>query len=413
MQQQQHPFQLRDHGGNVIEMIVIEEIRSDHKVVEALKILLNKFDYVILSLSETASLHSSFSDAMPELAATGKLMVVAREDNQVSLNLHDAKRFKEVEQAEQRVYGERNVARILEQLKKMSPLQSSAHKLMMMLRNPDVKFDEIEEVTRNDPKLTMRMLKISNSAFFMRRMPFESLKSVVAFLGIEGIRQIIVQETFEGFAKLFANQRDKLAHMRRCSHLSAYIGKLLGADQNQIGKMLSAGLLHDLGALMLCYYDTDEYARVNRMVRNDKKTVIQAEIEVFGIDHQELGQILIPKMGMPEYLAPIMGKHHTHSTPSGDYVLETVMLANGYLNQYIEQLPSFAPYEQFLPAFADERRNRKNSTGIGKKSSESKMSEITASREEEGIVFTAPEIFDFLKRELDKYVMSGSEAHGI
>ncbi|HNS08094.1 MAG TPA: HDOD domain-containing protein [Candidatus Rifleibacterium sp.] len=409
----QHPFQLRDHGGNVIEMIVIEEIRSDHKVAEALRILINKFDYVILSLSESASLHPSFSQTMADLAATGKLLVVAREDNQVAIEMHEVKRFKEVHEAEHRVEGERHVQRILEQLKKMSPLQSSAHKLMQMLRNPDVKFEEIEEVTRNDPKLTMRMLKISNSAFFMRRMPFGSLKSVVAFLGIEGIRQIILQETFEGFAKFFANQRDKLAHMRRCSHLTAHIGKLLGGDQVLVGKMLSAGLLHDLGALMLCYYDSDEYARVTRMVRNDKKTITEAEIEVFGIDHQELGQILIPKMGMPDFLAPIMAKHHNKSIPTGDLVLPAVMIANGYLNQHIEKLPSFTPYEQFLPAFAEERRTKKMTASIGKKSGDSKMADIAAAKEEEGDVFAVPHIFEVLKKELDKYILSGSEAHGI
>lgn len=408
----QHPFQLRDHGGNVIEMIVIEEIRSDHKVAEALRILVKKFDYVILSLSESASLHPSFSQTMADLAATGKLLVVAREDNQVAIEMHEVKRFKEVHEAEHRVEGERHVQRILEQLKKMSPLQSSAHKLMQMLRNPDVKFEEIEEVTRNDPKLTMRMLKISNSAFFMRRMPFDSLKSVVAFLGIEGIRQIILQETFEGFAKFFANQRDKLAHMRRCSHLTAYIGKLLGGDQVLVGKMLSAGLLHDLGALMLCYYDSDEYARVNRMVRNDKKTITEAEIEVFGIDHQELGQILVPKMGMPEFLGPIMAKHHNRSIPSGDLVPPALMVANGYLNQHIEKLPSFTPYEQFLPALAEERRNKKTSAAIGKKSGDSKMADITATKEEEGDVFAVPHVFEVLKKELDKYILSGSEAHG-
>jgi len=409
----QHPFQLRDHGGNVIEMIVIEEIRSDHKVAEALRILINKFDYVILSLSESASLHPSFSQTMADLAATGKLLVVAREDNQVAIEMHEVKRFKEVHEAEHRVEGERHVQRILEQLKKMSPLQSSAHKLMQMLRNPDVKFEEIEEVARNDPKLTMRMLKISNSAFFMRRMPFDSLKSVVAFLGIEGIRQIILQETFEGFAKFFANQRDKLAHMRRCSHLTAHIGKLLGGNQVLVGKMLSAGLLHDLGALMLCYYDSDEYARVNRMVRNDKKTITEAEIEVFGIDHQELGQILIPKMGMPDFLAPIMAKHHNKSIPTGDLVLPAVMIANGYLNQHIEKLPSFTPYEQFLPAFAEERRTKKMTASIGKKSGDSKMADIAAAKEEEGDVFAVPHIFEVLKKELDKYILSGSEAHGI
>ncbi|HQB84535.1 MAG TPA: hypothetical protein PLR50_13630, partial [Candidatus Rifleibacterium sp.] len=145
----------------------------------------------------------------------------------------------------------------------------------------------------------------------------------------------------------------------------------------------------------------------------DKKTITEAEIEVFGIDHQELGQILIPKMGMPDFLAPIMAKHHNKSIPTGDLVLPAVMIANGYLNQHIEKLPSFTPYEQFLPAFAEERRTKKMTASIGKKSGDSKMADIAAAKEEEGDVFAVPHIFEVLKKELDKYILSGSEAHGI
>lgn len=410
---QQHPFQLRDHGGNVIEMIVVDEIKAEHKVTEALKILLKKFDYVILSLSETASLHPSLSQAMPELTSSGRLLVVARDDEQVAIDLHKAKRFKDVDGAETRVKGERSVEKILEHIKKISPLQSSAHKLMQMLRNPDVKFEDIEEVTRNDPKLVMRMLKISNSAFFMRRMPFENLKSIVAFLGIEGIRQIILQETFEGFAKVFANQREKLAHMRRCSHLSAYIGKLIGADQNMVGKMLSAGLLHDLGALVLCSYDSQEYARVTMKIRNEKKTVCEAELEVFGIDHQELGEILIPKMEMPDYLGPIMARHHLKSVPVENHLLLSVIVANGYLNQHIEKL-SFTPYEQYLPVFDAERRSKKSVSFIGKKSDDARAYDAHSGKDgDEGDVFTFPRILEVLKAELDKFVASGAEAQGM
>lgn len=408
-----HPFQLRDHGGNVIEMIVIDEIRADHKVVDALKILLKKFDYVILSLSETASLHPSFSQAMPELTATGKLMVVAREDEQVGIDLGETKRFKVIENAENRVRGERSVAAILEHIKKISPMQSSTTKLMSMLRNPDVKFEDIEEVTRNDPKLTMRMLKISNSAFFIRRMPFENLMSVVAFLGIDGIRQIIMQETFDGFAKVFANQREKLAHMRRCSHLCAFVGKLIGVDQNHIGKMLSAGLLHDMGALVLCSYDSREYSRVTMKVRNDKKTVCEAEIDVFGIDHQELGGILIPKMGMPDELTPILTGHHCSSVPADNLVLLATIAANGYLNQHIENL-SYTPYEQYFPVFAEECRKNKAANFIGKKTGDSRAPALASSQaEDDGDIFRPSKIYEILKKELDKYVMSGNEAQGL
>lgn len=412
---QQYPFQIRDHGGNVIEMIVGDVVKPEHKVTEALRILLKKFDFVILSLKDTASLHPSFAGAMAELSAAGKLLVVAREDEQIQVDLHQAKRFTELKGAHNRVEGERNVQKIIKHISSLAPLQSSANKLMHMLRNPDVKFEDIEEVTRKDPKLVMRMLKIANSAYFVRRMPFEDLKAVVTFLGIDGIRQIIVQEAFEGFAKVFANQREKLAHMRRCAHLSTHIGKLLGVDQNLMGKMHSAGLLHDIGALALCFYDSQEYARVTMKVRNDRKTVCDAELEVFGVDHQELGQLLAPKMGMPDYLGPVMGRHHDRTVPFDNHLLIAVMIANGYLNQHIEKL-NFTPYEHFLPAFAEERRKRKATASISRKpsGSETKISEITASQDkDDNEIFKIPKLYEVLKKELDQFILAGPEAMGM
>ncbi|MBU1107715.1 MAG: HDOD domain-containing protein [Candidatus Riflebacteria bacterium] len=412
---QQYPFQIRNHGENVIEIIVGDVVKPEHKITEALHILLKKFEFVILSLKPTASLHPSFAESMAELSAAGKLLVVACEDEQIQVDLHQARKFADLKGAQHRVEGERNVSKILKHISSLAPLQSSANKLMHMLRNPDVKFEDIEEVTRKDPKLVMRMLKIANSAFFMRRMPFEDLKAVVTFLGIDGIRQIILHETFEGFAQVFANQRDKLAHMRRCAHLAAYIGKLLGGDQSFISKISSAGMLHDLGALALCFYDSKEYSRVTMKIRNDRKTVCEAELEVFGIDHQELGQLLAPKMGMPDYLGPVMGRHHDRTVPVDNHLLIAVMIANGYLNQQIERL-SFTPYEQYLSVFNEERRKRKSTASLSKKSSggETKIAEIAADQDKDSNeIFKIPQLYDVLKKELDKFIMAGPEGMGM
>ncbi len=279
---QNYPFQLRDHGDKVIEMIVSEPITPGHRLLDAVSILQSKFDFVVLTLPPPLTISVSL-ERFKKNIELGELLVVVPEEKQICADIGDVKCFKSISGAQTRVRGERNISKVLKQISNLAPLKSSAHKILHMLRSPDVQFEDIEEVVEKDPKLVMRMLKIANSAFFMRRMPLENLKMVVAFLGIEGIRQILMQEAFDGFSVVFANQRDKLAHMRRCSHLSTHIGKIMGADQNLAGKMRSAGLLHDLGSLALCFFDNSEYARVTMKVRNDRLSICQAEMDVFGV----------------------------------------------------------------------------------------------------------------------------------
>ena len=403
-----------NHGDNVFEMIVGDVIKPDHQVAEALGILLKKCDFVILSLKKDAVLHASFTEKMAELSAGGRLLVVAQEDEQIQVNLHPTKKFHELQAAQNRVIGERNLERILKNIETLPLMQSSANKLLNMLRDPEVTFENIEEVTSKDPKLVMRMLKIANSAVFMRRMPFENLKAVVTYLGLDGIREIILQETFDGFAKVFANQREKLAHMRRCAHLATWIGKLIGADINLLSRMNSAGLLHDIGALALCFHDSQEYARATMKVRNDKKSVCEAEIEVFGIDHQELGMLMAQKIGMPDYLWPAMARHHDRDAPAGDLLLPSVITANGYLNQFIENLP-FTPYEPYLAVLAEKRRKKEAGGRVLAKPTHTTAQNAVNSliNGNDGEVFKIPYVYEILKAELDRFMLAGTEAQGM
>lgn len=409
---QQYPFQIRDHGDNVIEMLVDEKIGESHKVAEALRILLKKFDFVILTLKETSVLQESFAAAMAEFSATGKLLVVARENEQIQVDLLQTIRYNELAGAQKRISGKRNLEKILKRIETLPLMQSSAYKILNMLRNKNIKFEEIEEVTSKDPKLVMRMLKIANSAIFIRRMPFENLQSVVTFLGLGGIREIILQEIFEGFSQVFANQREKLAHMRRCAYLATYIGRLIGAETNMLSRMNSAGLLHDIGSLALCFYDSSEYARATMKVRNDRMSVGAAEFEVFGIDHQELGCLMAQKICMPDYLWIAVARHHDQTVSSDNLLMMSVMTANGYLNQHIENLP-VTPYEYCLQALAEERqRNITAGKAVGKiASNPSQKTKITLDNEDE--VFKVPFIYKTLKDELDRFMLAGTEAQGM
>lgn len=388
-----------------MEMVVSDSVLPGSQALEALKLLLGKCDFVILNIPAPLILGAAISEYATG-QDVGELLLVIPEEQQIKSDLGSLKRFYDLPAALTRIRGERNINKILRQISILAPMKSSVHKILRMLCDPEVEFEDVEEVASKDPTLVMRMLKIANSAFFVRRMPLENLKMVMTFLGIEGIRQVLIQEAFDGFAVMFGNQREKLSHMRRCSQLATFIGKKLGVDQALIGKMRSAGLLHDLGALALCFFDHLEYAKVTMKVRNDHKGICEAEREVFGIDHQELGVLLAREMSMPDYLTPVMARHHATDVPQDDFLLMSVMLANGYLNEHIEKL-SFTQYEQFLPILSAERF--KNSKAlIGKKDDDSAVAK--GEKEE---IFKFPNIIDVLKSELDQFILAGPEAQGL
>ncbi len=406
-----YPFQLRLHG-EIAEIEVTDLVFPEHKAVEVLKTLVQKFSYVILNLSDTASLHRSMEETFDELANPEKVLIVVPRDDQMPFKTFAVRRFNDLASAMLRTRSEGLIAGAVKQIIALPAMRTHAFRLLSMLKDPDIAFSKIEEVLIKEDQLADRMLKIANGANFARRTPFENLKGVVQFLGIEGIRQILIEEVFSILARVFVNQGDKLTHMRRCSVLAAHIGKLLGAEQRLFWKMRSAGLLHDLGSLALCFHDGAEYSRAQARRKAQKQKICDAELQVFGITHQELGEALAREINIPEYLLPAIGCHHNAGLPDDDLLLLSVAIANGYLNSQIEQL-SYTPYEQYLPVFA---RLRQESLADKAPPASPRIADLDdAGVDNQNVaapdeVFSSPNINFHLKEELGKIMMSGYRA---
>lgn len=447
-----HPFQLRDHGHKIIEMIVKDpDIKPDHKAIATLTLLTRKFEQVVFTLEETASLNPEMLPILLKVGEFGALKIVAPMPEQITFNLHGILVFKDIFAAIRRIVGERNAEKILKQISKIGLTRTSAYNLLQMMRNPDVKFEDIEEVTSQDPNLVIRMLKTANTAYFSRRVPVETLKSAVTFLGLEGIRQLLVHELFGSFTQFFSNQRDKLAHMRRCSHLAGYIGKLIKADLPTIGKMRVAGLLHDLGSLAFSFYDRDEYSKVMSLIRKERLTTSEAEMRVFGVSHQYLGALYAREMGMPDYVVSVIEKHHDAEIDKDDFVMMAVVCANGFLNEKIEQIrhTSYDPLFRFLadeidaknPAlqkakkesaykaankvdpdsFVDEAKAAAGKSHDADKASEESdadnetdaIVEAVEKDESKALYFKPMQFNGLLKEELDQLMLSGAGSQGL
>ncbi len=402
-----NPFQLKKHADDILEIIVNEPITPEHKAFAVLQAMAQKFQYVIFTLSERASLHPSLEPLFPEIQLLGSLLIVATDPVQIPFVLHGVRVFADVNAVRTRIRNDRQIETVVGRIVKLPAFSGSVSEILRMLLNPEVTFEQIEEVTNKDLKLVSRMLKIANNSALGSRMKIEDLKTVVKFLGIEGIRQILIQDTFNIFAREFSRISDKLAHMRRCAALSAHVGKLIGADLALIGKIKAAGLMHDIGALALSYHGAAEYIGVQRRLRAERVAVCEAEKDAFGFDHQEIGERLARELSLPAYITNTAGNHHNVDFAGHDLISMSVMVANGFLNEQIEQICS-TDYEKFMPALSEEREKNMRLRAPRKPVKPVETAEAEAGEGEEPTqdLFSSARVCAMLKEELDNIIMA-------
>ncbi len=402
-----NPFQLKKHADDILEIIVDEPITPQHKAFAVLQAMAQKFQFIIFTLNEAASLHPALEPLFPEIKLLGSLLVVAADPLQIPFPLRGIRVFGDVHAARTRIRNDRQIEAVVGRIIKLPAFSGSVSDILRMLLNPDVTFEQIEEVTNKDLMLVNRMLKIANNSALGSRMKIDDLKTVVKFLGIEGIRQILIQETFNTFAREFSRVSDKLSHMRRCAALSAHVGKLIGADLALIGKMKAAGLMHDIGALALSYHGAAEYIGVLRRLRAERIAVCEAEKDAFGFDHQEIGERLAIELSLPAYITNTAGNHHNVDFAEHDLISMSVMVANGFLNEQIEQVCS-TDYEKFMPTLSEEREKNMRLRPPKKpaKPVETVDAEDSEGEEPAQDLFSSARVCAMLKEELDNIIMA-------
>ncbi len=409
-----NPFQLKKHAEDILEIIVNEPITPNHKAFAVLQAMTQKFQYVIFTLNEPAALHPALEPLIPEIQLMGSLLIVAANPAQTPFPLHGIRIFNDFHAARTRIRNEAKTETIVRRITSLPAFSSSVSEILRMLLNPEVTFEQIEELINQDNVLVNRMLKIANSSTLGSRMQVTDLNTVVKFLGIEGIRQILIQENFNIMAREFVRQNDKITHMRRCSALSAHVGKLIGADLALIGKIKAAGLMHDIGALALFFHGPAEYTAVLRKLRAEKVEVCTVETDTFGINHQEIGEKLAKELFLPDYITKTAGNHHNIDFADHDLISISVMVANGFLNEQIEQI-RFTDYEKFMPRLAEEREKNLQLRPQKKQPQPVETADNENDEDEETThdTFSSARVCSMLKEEFDNILMASQDSTNI
>lgn len=203
-----------------------------------------------------------------------------------------------------------SVTRRVEQLPALPGVMA---RLNEMITDPDASVDEIVRVISMDQSLTARILKIVNSAYYGLERQVSTIRHALIVLGFNEIQQIVVGATV---IDLFACQRDDGAfdvwrfweHSLGCAFLAKRIAKIF--HYRVTGEIFVAGLLHDIGKIVLTQYFPDKFSQVLSQIVDHGVSPSEAETATLGTTHGGLGHLLADHWNLPLSISEAIYHHH-------------------------------------------------------------------------------------------------------
>lgn len=224
------------------------------------------------------------------------------------------------------------IERIIEQIDELHPVPDIAKRVTEITSNPHSSLAELVDVINYDWATTANILKICNSDYFGLTKQIVSIKQAVAYLGFNKVASLVVLgNSADNFTKAQIGYDLNEDDLWRYSVSSALIAEDLAKERHIHNSSLifTSALLKDIGKVILSTYVQDSFKDINNAVRNRGLTFIDAEKEVIGIDHAELGAKVAERWNFNPAMVNIIRNHHNPDQASPhDLSIPIVYLAD-------------------------------------------------------------------------------------
>jgi len=199
---------------------------------------------------------------------------------------------------------------IVNGFKNLPSLPEVVSDIIESLNNDDTNIESLTSKIMVDPALSTRILRMANSPFYGLSGKISSLKEACMILGTYSIKNMaiavgIVSDNLQKGNAI--NTRKLWEHAVGTGVAAKILAEHIGID-HEIA--FTAGLLHDIGKIILDTEYPEEYKKViEYRVQNDC-FISEAEIEVLGITHAEIGAIIAKYWSLPEAIIDAIQHHH-------------------------------------------------------------------------------------------------------
>jgi HD-like signal output (HDOD) protein/CheY-like chemotaxis protein len=184
-------------------------------------------------------------------------------------------------------------------------------KLVDALADPETSMADVAALVEADIALCAKVLQLVNSAFFGVGRQISSAKEAVTYLGMAPLRALALSAgAFQAFAPARPIDGFSIEALELHSALVAGLAAKLLTDRHESADAFTAGLLHDVGKLVLAAHHPDELAALLANARTDKRPLHAIEHEHAHVTHAEIGAYLLTLWGLPIPIVDAVAHHH-------------------------------------------------------------------------------------------------------
>ncbi len=222
-----------------------------------------------------------------------------------------------------------------EKVRSVPSLPAAAREVMEILKSDNVDFALMEASLGKDPSLVLRVLSVANSPFYGFCGKVASLHQACMVLGLHTTRHIVMGASIMEIFHAERGSHLDLAALWRHSAAVGAAAKILASEAEiDPDKTFTAGLLHDIGKMVLDVYFTDDYAMVLAYQKAAGCLLQEAEEKVLGLDHSVVGGVVARRWRLPQPIIDAIVGHHSTAKLDCALMAALVHVADYMVHRY-------------------------------------------------------------------------------
>ncbi len=205
-----------------------------------------------------------------------------------------------------------SITRLLDDVEGLVSPPDVCMRMFELIHSPSTSVTDIANLVSVDPNLTTRVLRMANSAFYRFRRKIDTVSRAITVIGTTELYQLVLSISA---VKSFNNLPNELVKMETFWRHSVYTGLLaralaVRADVLHPERLFVAGVMHDIGSLILYHQRPDAMRDILVIAEGDEEVLYQAEMDRFGFSHASVAAYLMDSWQLPEELIFSIKWHH-------------------------------------------------------------------------------------------------------
>jgi putative nucleotidyltransferase with HDIG domain len=220
---------------------------------------------------------------------------------------------------------------IVGSMQQLPSLPKSCLEMREALADPTSDSHRIARLVERDPAMSAKVLQLVNSAFFGVARNVSDINTAITYLGKSILENLVLSvELFRVFRPTKAIPGFSLEELHVHAQLTAKMAGHVAGDKTIRGLAMVAGLLHDVGKLVLAEATPEHFARAIEGTKRENRPLFEIEEELTGVSHAEVGAYLLSMWGIPYLIVEAVAHHHHLERVTGEKVdlVASVYFAN-------------------------------------------------------------------------------------